>query len=514
MAEAHREIIAPCIRYACHVTRRRRRSAELSVSSARTSTAGGISVRGASALTHDRSVGMLAAIMLAWGAGDRANKLYSPGSIAVDFYQFWTVGKAAREFDVGNVYTAAQRRRLGEAGVQAATAQAPQSAWAEIAVTRPTIEVTSTPFLFAPFSFLPRDYDAAWLAYNVASLLAVIFAGLACAWLAGLSLPAAALSLTVLLWLFEPTASDVRVGNVGQLQLGLLAAALLCLHRRSVRREVAGGVLLAALVLLKPNAFLVPVALVLVRLAGRRFRDAAALAAGGAAGTLLGVAIGAWRFGRLSIWADWLASLQDLARMDRSLELGNYSLSRLFQETLALHLPAVIIFAACATAVAVVVFRNRDASDVLAAGAAMAATLLSSRLAWLHYFLLLAPALIVLGSSTSAVLRWTSCAAIVLFGVHPVARVANHFTPAIAAAQVQLGAALVFAACLRSLWRGGVHSPPEMSRVREARAVTVPDCPPRSILPASRKTACEPLSHDPNRSPVWQRCLPARRGRR
>src|SRR4029079_16617322 len=103
-------------------------------------------------------------------------------------------------------------------------------------------------------------FERALLAFALAGLAAAAAGLLLLARLLGLRAALGLLVLAFVGYAFQPLKSDVRVGNVNQLQLGLVALyAWLSSRPERSRLQVAAGALLGLLVLFKPNlAPLVP----------------------------------------------------------------------------------------------------------------------------------------------------------------------------------------------------------------------------------------------------------------
>jgi hypothetical protein len=329
--------------------------------------------------------------------------LYGRSAVGFDFYQFWAVSQAVAEGTARDVYDDAGRERVGRAFATRALLQPEGSRERVVAGARTVVKTWSTPFLYAAFLPLASgDYERDYTRQQLLALACTVAAVLCFGRRAGLSWPAVLGVLAVLALVFEPLRSDVRVGNVNQLQLGLLALAL------TLRGEGGGGwrrglagFALGLLVAFKPNvAPMVPV-LWIVELARGGLRRTVAEAAGLAAGAAAAVGAASLFFGTPACWLAWLrflrASLYDERAM--SLERGNYSLDRLFYEGTGVHVGAAVGLALVA-AVALAAWRRRSRGGLLPLSALAAASLglclslLAAPLSFLHYYVLLVPAIL------------------------------------------------------------------------------------------------------------------------
>jgi hypothetical protein len=321
----------------------------------------------------------------------RANWIAYRGSEAIDFYQFWLVGQAARE--IGNPYPLESRRALGEAGFRSAqeSGSTGQKAAAE---RRRVLDTTASPFLYAVFRALSTgDYELDYALFRILSIACTAVCVLLLASLFRWPVPAALIALAVVLFAAPPFAADCAVGNVNQLQLGGLGVllALVGAQRRRLAAPVSGAVA-ALLVLFKPNLALAEALLVCGMLARRAFHLAALHVAGAAAGSLAVVAASSALFGSPAVWKSWLEAL---AALDRGpplpVSLGNLSIAAPLPATAR---AAVVVALVAATLTAM--WMGRARSDDLrttsaAAGAGICIPLLGAALSWEHYFVLATP---------------------------------------------------------------------------------------------------------------------------
>ena len=363
----------------------------------------------------------LAALASAFVQGRRAAGL--------DFYQFWVVAQVAGRADVADIYDYETRARLGSEYVGRAATDEDSARRRAVAGSWPVLEPTATPFFYAALRPLSgRTYERDYLLFSLLSLAALGAGLLVTARLLGHG-PAAALLACAFVGLsFQPLQSDIRVGNVNQLQVGL-AAAWLWLSARGDRSrlQVAAGALLALLVLFKPN--LLPVVPLLAGgwwWRGRR-RKLALQAAGLGAGAVVALLATQLVYGSLSVWTRWLEYVNGLPPAKIPLSYGNVGLGRLLLEAVGEDVSPAL--AALGTAAALYcLWCGRRASGGTAAGAAaedgaalaagVLVYLLSAPIVWTHYLLLALPAVLVALRPRAERPAWrTAAAAAALFAI-------------------------------------------------------------------------------------------------
>ena len=340
----------------------------------------------------------LAGLLSAWDLGRR-----SPG---LDFYQFWVVAQVAGRADVENVYGDEERARLGQEFISRSLTDEDSERRRVVAEPWKVLEPTATPLLYTAFRPLSGgSYEGDSRAWRLTSLLALAVGLLALARRAGLDGTMGALVLAFVTLSFQPLKAEIRVGNVNELQIGLLAAYLWLSSRDGSRAQIAAGALLALTVVFKPNLLAVmPVLAACWFLRGRR-RKLALQGVGLAAGAALAALLPLLTFGSLACWPDWMAYLAALPPEKIPLRFGNMGLPRLLFEATELELSIPL---AAATLIAALACLRRGArpgpetppsaavEDMAAVGAGCLVYLLSSPMVWLHYMLLALPAALLL----------------------------------------------------------------------------------------------------------------------
>jgi len=342
----------------------------------------------------------VAGLAQAWDLGRR-----SPG---LDFYQFWVVAQVAGRDDVPNVYGDEARARIGAEFVRRSLTDEDSERRRVAAGPWQVLEPTATPVLYTAFRPLAGgSYEAGHFAFRVLGLTACAAGILVMAHLVGHGAAVALLVLAFVAGSFQPLKADIRVGNVNEVQLGMIAAYLWLSSRDDISRaQIAAGAWLALILLFKPNLLpALPVLIACWSLRGRR-RKLARQAAGLALGTVLGVLLPLLAFGSLRAWPDWLAYLTALPAAKIPLQVGNMGLSRLLFEMLGVDLSAVLATVALAAVLACLWQGRRRSAEAAAPPAAIEDTtavaagslvyLLSAPMVWLHYLLLALPAALLL----------------------------------------------------------------------------------------------------------------------
>lgn len=396
-----------------------------------------------------------------------------------DFYQFWVVGQAVREPDTGNVWSKDERLRLGQEWARRAVAkQGPQSADPSTrrgvaASRRQDLETYSTPWLYTLFGWCASgDYDTDLGRFQHAGLAAFALAVLGLARLAGLSWSAGALLVAFLLTFFAPTLSDLRVGNVNRLQLAALALSLLAGARRGAW-QIAAGFVLGLSVMFKPNLAYPALALGLGWLVLGRWERLVRQVPAALVGAAAAFGLSSLWFGGAQSWRDWSAVLGELmGEYDHALSKGNFALVRLLEDAGVGGAGAIVGVLMLAALVAALVARRRAGAppaaleDLALAGLGGALSVSTSKLAWVHYYLLVVPlAIYLLRPAAPAWARAGGFAGLLLVAHEPLKDLLRlEDSGALAAALVGAGVLALYALALLDLARAdGARATPEVS---------------------------------------------------
>jgi hypothetical protein len=282
----------------------------------------------------------------------------------------------------------------------------------------------STPFLYSLFyTFSSGDYARDLQTFRLLCLVAGVLAIIGLSRLLGYSAVAAMAAIVVFMDWFQPLLSDVRVANVNQLQLGVLALFLWFQSRRELRaHNFLAGLVLGLGAMFKPNLMFVVLMLSVSWLINRRFRKAAMVYAG-----IILAAVGAFIFssavyGSVRCWSDWLEIMPQVTDYLYVVDKHNYAPAMLIFDWVGVKTSMFLTATLLAVATVFVWVGRRNAGEIglkadnnesgrereLFEDMLMVATgcliyLLSATLVWLHYFVLTVPmTLIILRPSDAA----------------------------------------------------------------------------------------------------------------
>jgi hypothetical protein len=218
---------------------------------------------------------------------------------------------------------------------------------------------------------------------------------------------------------FAPFASDMRVANVNSLQLAAIAAYLCVLRFSGRYRDVFGGAILALAVAFKPNIVFIPAMLAISWIVNGRFRRVVQFAIGAVVGLAIASAMTVASFGSLRCWADWISAVRALPAEIISVEYGNFAPARMLSEWLGINvaIPAAIVFGGLAlwaiqqgrqknTTMSEPASSHDFATDGLAISLGCLLVVLVSRLAWLHYYVLMIPVILAALSPNDSLGRY------------------------------------------------------------------------------------------------------------
>jgi len=411
---------------------------------------------------------VLASLLVACGAL-RAWRVahHAPG---IDFYDYWVVGRAVGRGDIPSIYEHSSRAALGQEFLRRALAEGSprQRAAAQF---RQVLEPTSTPFLYATLTpFARAHYDASldvYLAFSLASLLAALFI---LGRLVGQTRLDRLLLIALVVYAFQPMQSDLRVGNVSQIQLALLAVYAWLGAGGGTARQVGAGTVLGAAVAFKPSIVVIAPLLFAWWALAEQWRRLVRQAAGFAGGGLVAVLLGALWFGSLHAWTDWLAALGSAGLPAMPVENGNVSVLAVTRRWPGVTLGALPAVATSLAVLAALWVRRKSGrtggraeadapavEDLLLIGAGCLVVLLSSPLVWLHYLVLALPAVIVL-LRPQARRRWPAIAAFVAVAMDPWTDLFGMPDPVRHATVAIAGLALLFVLVLVEIAAGQNHA--------------------------------------------------------
>lgn len=308
----------------------------------------------------------------------------------MDFYQMWVGARGAREFD--RFYEIETRREMGSAFLERAQSEERSIRRIVVAQYRSELETLSTPLLYTIYSPLRGSYERDLLLFQIVVLGA--FAG----WVAlllhtlGYSPVAGLLFYIALATIFAPVTSDLRVANMNQVILLLLAIGVWLLARE---KPGFAGAIFAITTLIKPYTILVVPLLVIFCVVQRRWKRALEITAGASAAALAGAGVAMLYFGEGSIWLDWLRAFRAMPEAMVPVTLGNFALSRIAGDLSGgtdISYATLLVL----TTLAALVASGKPSSasgDLLAVGLGSVIFQFGSPIVWLHHLLLSLPLL-------------------------------------------------------------------------------------------------------------------------
>jgi hypothetical protein len=346
--------------------------------------------------------------------------IYAQRAVGIDYYVAWTVADTIRNDGDYRVYDKRDMRQLARDNRQKARSEDKNSRHAA-AAKMGFPEATASPFLYSVvYMISTSSYETSLTIWESLSLIGFTVAILLFCRLLGFSAAATLVIFVPLIFWGIAFQSDLRVGNINSIQLGLIALAFFLLTRDNrTPYLLAAGALIAMIVVLKPN--LAPVSLLvlgawLVRGQGRKFLLGLL---GMAAGALIALGTSSLVFGDIGIWYEWLDRLFRLTRIEMPAAAGNYDMLRSLDRTAGspgLRLGArgqvLVAMATCAVTLGFLWWgRKRDRTHyeqgleadrkrelveyAQLIGMGCLVQMLVSPLVWVHYYVLAIPMLIV-----------------------------------------------------------------------------------------------------------------------
>jgi hypothetical protein len=414
---------------------------------------------------------------------------YSAVSAAgVDFYQFWAVAQTVARSSGVKIYSEDARVQIGRAFYERAHSQASSDRERAAANYRRVLETYSSPFLYSFFRlFSLGSYETSFRIYLLVCLICSSVGILALCSSFRYPFLTSLLAIAVFMEWFEPLLSDIRVGNVNQLQLGLLGLYVWLQSRAELpRRHLIGGIVLGLGIMFKPNLAFVVGMLSLAWLINGRFRKLLEQYLGIGLASLTAVAVSSIYFRSATVWVDWLASLKSLPDSITAVRMGNYSLNRLIADVAGLEVGTYICMVLVALTAAFLWAGKRNGQpsaqaenldsarafeeDSLMVGIGCLIYLIAARLVWLHYMILVIPmALFLLRPREEAFLETTSrsvtyllaALATLLIGINPLASILRE--PFVLVILLCIGLIMLFGLGIGEIWQlrragsGAIH---------------------------------------------------------
>ena len=341
---------------------------------------------------------------------------YATRSSGIDFFVLWSIPHVRKTKAVANIYAPDSQRDM--ASILITESSSPQVSHAQREATAMNMQlndnrmaITGSPLVYALVGLTASGaYEKDLSRFRVVSWLCFLGATMILCRLLQFSIVSMLLAVGLFTSSFQPLLADMWAANVNQIQLLPLACFLLFVTRSW---EVSAGLALGIGVMLKPNVVIVAFLSVLVSLADQEYRRMTRLLLGMSLAALLSVAISVSYFGQLAMWPDFIQSLPRTLATSAPMENGNIGLAVLLLRTMHWEMSKYILVILMAI-VSIVIFKARwDRAGKLAApplhgaaeestrsmhrmfvvvGLGCAVMLMSSRLVWPHYYVLLVPA--------------------------------------------------------------------------------------------------------------------------
>lgn len=346
----------------------------------------------------------------------------STQSPTIDFFTFWTVPQSLSAHPAIDIYSLEGQHVLAaDAATRAQLPSAPElqrrNTSAVLQLYNGRIDATGSPLFYTVIGMLSSgNYLTDQKRFLFLSLASLILSVLIVSRLLALTPVEVILLLAFLLRLHQPLLVDLRMGNVNQLQLLAITLFIFALARS---KPLLAGSIIGVATAFKPTTILVLALGLLLFLIDRNYRQTIRMLVGSAIAALASALLSGFYFGTSSVWFAFLHSLRNtLNGAAYSLENGNFSLSvLLFGPTsrVSIIVPVVLLSAflwlliasrrrhTTATVSEQDTSRIRLHSAFCVVGGGCAIMLLSSPLAWIHYYLLLLPlSLYVISPACSA----------------------------------------------------------------------------------------------------------------
>jgi hypothetical protein len=349
---------------------------------------------------------MLALLLLGHAVYDRWQ--YAASYPSGDFYIFWSMPQFLSARPGTDIYLPREQQRMG-AALAAWAAAKPNAREEQYAVDtamardngRP--DAAGSPFLYATTGLLSTgDFRTDRIDFFVLCLAAYLLGIAAICRLLDYSPVATVILLAFFCCDYAPLFSDLRVGNLNQIQI-LIIAGFVALMAKS--KEFWAGLVLGFGLMLKPNISLIlPLGMVLL-FSRKKYKPLAALLLGVVVAVAAALGFSSAYFAKPSMWCEFAQSLPGTVNLSLPFEKGNIGLPALVNKLLAVNISSLTLLALLAAFVYVAIRAGKNpgpanAGDaqatalrdaMVAGGAGCAIMILSSNLVWRHYYTLLIP---------------------------------------------------------------------------------------------------------------------------
>lgn len=297
-------------------------------------------------------------ILLLIGGSCRFLITYLSGAIGIDFYHYWAIPTVLKIYKepIGNPYSNLQNYTIA---LRQYAGQSFDDKLKSVQRYRDTPDFTGSPFLYAFFSFLPKDYSTSLVTFQIIEIFLFFSALIVLSWdykHNTMSFPIICLCFLLFLF-FKPLEDDLIAGNINILQLFCIVIIISLLNYsatiRSFRKAVIVGViffsLLYFLILIKINLLIVAIVLAIYWGVNKGIKVFAFSFGPSLIVLCLLVSFPCLYFDRWAIWGDWLKyfhSWSDLIYLGDDIKLGypslNYSFVIILSHWTGLHVRTVM----------------------------------------------------------------------------------------------------------------------------------------------------------------------------
>ena len=339
---------------------------------------------------------------------------YAEDTPGLDYYVAWVAADAVKNSNKNYIYDPASAYKLPSLYRNKADQAKDAPRLKLIAEYKKDMSFSATPFLYwVTAAIAVGDYETDLTVWHALSLFMLAAFIIVVCRLLGYSVTASlAIFLPVVVW-FVPLHSDLRVGNVNSLQLGMVGLAMWLQSRGSNTKYLfAAGMVIGLTVMFKPN--LAPIGLILAGgwLLRHQYSRLVTGVSGMLTGVLAAILVSSWWLGHSTAWLDWLKVISGTVG-GAPKKGGNYSVMQ--QLTGGLSPTGQLMLAILLVSLALTLFwwgRRRQSrlstnpdiqstdrqslEDTMLIAMGCIIALMASALVWIHYYLLTIPLMLVL----------------------------------------------------------------------------------------------------------------------
>ncbi len=329
---------------------------------------------------------------------------------AIDYFIFWAVPQISSVAHVANIYGDEDQQKmysfLKNAAVSPAVSEKQRRALEVVSqLHENTLYAAGTPFLYTVIGSLSSGaYDRDLINFLFFCSLCFILSIIVLCRMLNISIQGTVLLLIFYIAFFSPLLSDVRVGNVNQIQLFVITGVIYFMARS---RFWLAGLVLGTGIMFKPNIFIIFLLVAIIAVVDREIRKYLPFLVGSAIGIIISFASSCFFFRRISVWSDFVQILPKTMSVHNPINYGNYGLSMLIDNFANID-PSVFLLGFFLVGFTSVVYRTRKGLNKSAerekeevdntlfepyvlAGLGSTIMLLTANLVWYHYYIFTIP---------------------------------------------------------------------------------------------------------------------------